>query len=247
MAYNGSGGFAKDVSSLASDGMPNSVCVIQLKENDYLLPTAVLCDYSPIIRDTMCVQRGDTIPRIYIRGIDDNTFQVLIEYMRTGHADVNVQNVIDVYHAANSLQMAALETICWNKVFEKEAMERSLPAWIAAKRLNMPNEEKQLFRYITHNFDEISKTESFYELDAMQLKEILRADVIKAEDELALYKAAINWAHYDCKARAKYVSSIMEAIRFQDMTPAQVEALKAIKVCPEVQKHFDVSQRIPQP
>ncbi|KAL1471406.1 hypothetical protein MTO96_039946, partial [Rhipicephalus appendiculatus] len=133
------------------------------------------------------------------------------------------------------------------KVFEKEAVERSLPVWIAAKRLNMPNEEKQLFRYITHNFDEISNTESFYELDATQLKEILRADIIKAEDELALYKAAINWAHYDCKARAKYVSSIMEAIRFQDMTPAQVEALKAIKVCPEVQKHFDVSQRIPQP
>ncbi|KAL3202506.1 hypothetical protein MRX96_053373 [Rhipicephalus microplus] len=117
-----------------------------------------------------------------MRGIDDKTFQVLMEYMRTGHADVNVQNVIDVYHAANSLHMAALETACWNKVFDKEPMERSLPAWIAAKRLNMPNEEKQLFRYITHNFDQISKTESFYELDATQLKEILRADVIKAEE-----------------------------------------------------------------
>ncbi|KAL1485727.1 hypothetical protein MTO96_010026 [Rhipicephalus appendiculatus] len=39
----------------------------------------------------------------------------------------------------------------------------------------------------------------------------------------------------------------MGAIRFQDITPTQVEALKAVKVCPEVQKHFDVSQRIPQP
>ncbi|KAL3192408.1 hypothetical protein MRX96_059051 [Rhipicephalus microplus] len=185
--------------------------------------------------------------QICMRGIDDKTFQVLMEYMRTGHADINVQNVIDVYHAANSLHMAALETACWNKVFEKEPMERSLPAWIAAKRLNMPNEEKQLFRYITHNFDQISKTESFYELDATQLKEILRADVIKAEDELALYKAAINWVQYDCKGRAKYASSLVEAIRFQDMTPAQVEGFNAVKVCPEVQKQFDVSQRLPQP
>ncbi|KAL1485726.1 hypothetical protein MTO96_010025 [Rhipicephalus appendiculatus] len=61
-------------------------------------------------------------------------------------------------------------------------MERSLPAWITAKRLNMPNEEKQLFRYITHNCDEISKTESFYELDATQLKEIQRANIFKAEE-----------------------------------------------------------------
>ncbi|KAL3192409.1 hypothetical protein MRX96_059052 [Rhipicephalus microplus] len=63
MAYNGSGGFAKDASSLVSDGMLNSVCVIQLKENDYLLPTAVLCDYSPLMRDTMSGQRGGHHPQ----------------------------------------------------------------------------------------------------------------------------------------------------------------------------------------
>ncbi|KAK8770146.1 hypothetical protein V5799_013392 [Amblyomma americanum] len=68
------------------------------------------------------------------------------------------------------------------RVFEKEPLERSLPAWIAAKKLNMPDEEKQLFRFITHNFEDIAKTDSFYELDATQLKEILRADVIRAEE-----------------------------------------------------------------
>ncbi|XP_075542748.1 uncharacterized protein LOC142576489 [Dermacentor variabilis] len=246
MALTGSGGFAKESMNVMADGSLNCVSVIRMKENDYLLPTAVLCDHSPIIRDIVCVQRGDTIPRIHIKGIDDKTFRVIMEYMRTGHAEINVQNVIDVYHAANSLQITPLETICWNKVFEKEPMERSLPAWIAAKRLNMPSEEKQLFRYITHNFDEISKTESFYELDATQVKEILRADVIKADDELALYKSLMNWIHYDCKARSKYASSLVEAIRFQDMSAAQVEAFRAVKVCPEVQKYFDVSQRIPQ-
>ncbi|XP_077535639.1 uncharacterized protein LOC144147389 [Haemaphysalis longicornis] len=55
------------------------------------------------------------------------------------------------------------------------------------------------------------------------------------------------WIHHDCKARHKYASSLVEAIRFQDMTPAQVEGFRAFKVCPEVQKSFDVSNRIPQP
>ncbi|KAK8770145.1 hypothetical protein V5799_013391 [Amblyomma americanum] len=65
--------------------------------------------------------------------------------------------------------------------------------------------------------------------------------------ELSLYKALMNWIHYDCKARSKYASSLVEAIRFHDMTPGQVEGFKAFKICPEVQKCFDVSQRIPQP
>ncbi|XP_077511142.1 uncharacterized protein LOC144121676 [Amblyomma americanum] len=246
-AFSGSGGFSKEIGSLVADGSLNCVAVIQLRENDYLLPTAVLCEASPAIRNAMSTQRGDTIPRIHIKGIDDKTFAVIMEYLRAGDAPVNVQNVIDVYHAATSLQIKPLETICWNRVFEKEPLERSLPAWIAAKKLNMPDEEKQLFRFITHNFEDIAKTDSFYELDATQLKEILRADVIRAEDELSLYKALMNWIHYDCKARSKYASSLVEAIRFHDMTPGQVEGFKAFKICPEVQKCFDVSQRIPQP
>lgn len=244
---SGSEGFDKELTQDIKDGQPNSIAVVELKENEYLLPTAILCEHSPVIKDAVCAQKGNSIPRIHIKGIDDNTFHVLVEFMRGNTAPVTVQNVVDVYHAACSLRMKPLETVCWNKVFEKEPVERSLPAWIAAKRLNMPDEEKQLYRYITYNFDEVVKTDSFLELDASQLKELLRADVIKAEDELSLYKALMLWIHHDCKARHKYASSLVEAIRFQDMTPAQVEGFKAFKVCPEVQKSFDVSNRIPQP
>lgn len=244
---NGSEGFDKELTQDLKDGHPTSISVVELKENEYLLPTAILCEHSPVIKDAILTQKGYSIPRIHIKGIDDNTFRVIVEFMRGNAAPVNVQNVVDVYHAACSLRMKPLEIVCWNKVFEKEPVERSLPAWIAAKRLNMPDEEKQLYRYITYNFDEIVKTDSFLELDASQVKEILRADVIKAEDELSLYKALMLWIHHDCKARHKYASTLVEAIRFQDMTPAQVEDFKALKVCPEVQKSFDVSNRIPQP
>ncbi|EEC19202.1 Kelch domain-containing protein, putative [Ixodes scapularis] len=57
----------------------------------------------------------------------------------------------------------------------------------------------------------------------------------------------MKWIHHDCKERQKFASSLMEVIRFQDMTPAQVDNLKKYPVCPEVQKAFDISNRIPQP
>lgn len=65
--------------------------------------------------------------------------------------------------------------------------------------------------------------------------------------ELGLYKSVMKWIHYDCKERQKYASSVMEVIRFHDMAPAEVDGLKQVPVCPEVQKAFDISTRIPQP
>ncbi|XP_077534320.1 uncharacterized protein LOC144146230 [Haemaphysalis longicornis] len=239
-------GLERERTPYLNDDSLKSLAVVQLKDKDYLLPTAVLSEHSPVIRDAIFGQRGDTVPRIQIKGIDDKTFDVIAQYMLTKEAKVNAQNVIDVYHAAYSLKIKPLEVICWNKVFQKDPSERSLPAWVAAKRLNMPNEEQQLYRYITHNFDEISTTDSFLELDPNQLKEILQADVVKADNELSLYKALMRWIHHDCKARQKYARTLVEAIRFQNMTPEQVQDFKDFPICPEVKKCFDISDRIPQ-
>lgn len=65
--------------------------------------------------------------------------------------------------------------------------------------------------------------------------------------ELELYKAVMKWIHHDCKGRLGYANQLMQVIRFQDMTPAQVEGLKKVLVCPEVQKAFDISGRLPEP
>lgn len=69
-------------------------------------------------------------------------------------------------------------------------------------------------RLLLKNFEYVFTTESFFELNSTQMKEILSSNDLVVTDEKRVYEALMKWVNFDLEKRTNYFPKLFQEIRF---------------------------------
>lgn len=152
------------------------------------------------------VRKGEPEFIVDLEGLDPNAVEVLVEFVYTGKLHVTSDDVLNVLHAAKSLDMKEVQDSS-----EKFIREKVLPLeWMAvrsfAERNDCPNLMTAVDEFIEQNVEEIFHKKDFFQLPRLQIELATTNDRQKETiDSGKLCKVAINWAQRQLEVRKKYI------------------------------------------
>ena len=142
-----------------------------------------------------------TKSHLEVRETSATTFTEVLRFIYTEKTNITEDNAVEMLNVSNYYAIENLEKQCINFLLD---------------RINSIN-ACTMYAYFSQNYDYgklaetckkvIQKTtktafdsEGFYQMDANQITELLKIDVLNIS-ELNLYKALLNWAENECKKR----------------------------------------------
>ncbi|XP_077288349.1 kelch-like protein 12 isoform X2 [Arctopsyche grandis] len=155
----------------------------------------------------------ESSPReIPIQNVDSEATQIVLEYCYTGIINLNENTVMNILSVAALFQLQTLVGSCF------EFMKNLINIKNCIQFLNVANSHSNMtfqsyvFDYVKMNFDEVSKSGEFLEIEINQLKRVLESDFLNVSSEAVVFSCVKRWIMHK-EDRSQYVMPLMECIR----------------------------------
>ena len=107
----------------------------------------------------------------------------VLEYLYTGHVDINEQNVFDLLQLADFLIVPNLKVTSVEFISQTLSSSSCLMAYYSAIKYQCPDLQKQASDFIFANFMSVAKSEDFQNLKCEQVEEWISSDEIQVKSE----------------------------------------------------------------
>lgn len=151
--------------------------------------------------------------------MEPDLFEIVINFLYTGKADINGENAIELLHQASVLQIKSLQRLCEEFLHPHLTMDNCLKVWKLAVLHDCDNLAGKAVKMIATNFMELCKTEEFMELEGKEVSAILNEDDLDVESEDKLCDIALKWINKDKESRVQHAGIIFENIRLPFIKP----------------------------
>ena len=163
---------------------------------------------------------------IEIRAADGATMKALIDFIYCGSININDQNVMKLLSGAEYFQLEEVKCFCFEFL---EANETVLDNALDIFQMVSKHRENFLYekvkKYISINFNKISKTDKFKDLSKEDLIScILILDCLHANEE-SIYQAVVTWTRHNEEARATEFPELFKMIELNHMSIEFLEKL----------------------
>ena len=138
----------------------------------------------------------------------------VLEFLYTGHVDINEQNVYDLMALADYLLISNLGTLCGNVIRRTLSLSNCIMAYLFAFRHQWNSLEKDLRTFILNNFEEVTKTEGFLNLGVEQVEEFISSDEIIVEGEEKIFELIMRWTERDESRKQQKLIDLFRHIRW---------------------------------
>ena len=117
----------------------------------------------------------------------------VLEYLYTGHVDINENKVFDLLAVADYFLIASLKTLCVNVLLQALSLSSCIAAYYTALKYRCEGLQKGAKDFILANFVVVAETEDFLNLSSKQVEEWISSDEIIVEGEEEVFEVVVKW------------------------------------------------------
>ena len=137
----------------------------------------------------------------------------VLEYLYTGHVDINEQNAYDLMGAADYFLLSSLKALSCKVIKQTLILSNCLMAYFFAMKYQCKKLQKGAREFIESNYVAVSETEDFLNLSSKQVEEWISSDEIIVKGEEEVFKVVMRWIQRSEK-RKKSFPDLFHHIRF---------------------------------
>ena len=210
----------------------------------------VLCAASPFFNNALNSDMKEKKEGV-IR-LEETTKAVMeevLEYMYTGHIDINEQNVFDLLKIADYLVISSLKILSSDFILQTLSPSSSFMAYYYAGMYLDPALEKIAQRVTFLNFLEAAESDDFLNLSVKQVEEWVSSDQIVVEEEQQVFQVIVNWMEKSENSKHQSFFQLLRHVRLVHVSRNYIfdvilphPFVKNSKVCSEYV--FDVMQEL---
>uniref|UniRef100_A0A8D2IYU1 BTB domain-containing protein n=1 Tax=Varanus komodoensis TaxID=61221 RepID=A0A8D2IYU1_VARKO len=176
--------------------------------------------------------------KIVIKGVDEETMQILLDYTYTSKVLITKENVQKVLEAASLFQFLRMVEACSNFLNEALHPENCVGILRLADAHSLDHLKQQVKNYIIQNFTQVLNYDEFLELPADVLYCMLKSDELCVTEEAQVFETVMNWVCYKIAERLPLLPYVLENVRLPLLDPwyfvETVEADPIIRQCPDI-------------
>jgi hypothetical protein len=178
---------------------------------------------------------------VKLNSMEAGHFGHALEFMYTGHCDLEETELQPVLEVACRLQAPALQLAAEAAVCERIDASSSIDALLLADRLSLPNLTARATTLALEHFGVVASSASFKLLPLTSFKLLLRDDRLRAAEE-AVFDAVALWLASQRPATPDDdESALLELVRFPRIDKAVMAA--RVEGHPLVRKHAHIALR----
>lgn len=166
-----------------------------------------------IINDTRESKAG----RVELDDVEPDTMCIILEYLYTSKVTITIENVQNILMAASRFQMDELVSFCEDFIRDGIDLTNCLAVLSTADRCNLQDLFQSAFEFCVDHFKQVVEDESFTELDANLLRQIVESDDLNVDDEMFVFNGILKWYSSDVESRASQWEQLMQCVRFPVM------------------------------
>ena len=149
----------------------------------------VLCAASPFFQNVLnsdMKEKKEGVIRL--KETSKAVMEEVLEYLYTGHVDINEANVFDLLAVADYFLISSLKTLCVNVLLQALSLSSCIAAYYTAMRYRCEELQKGAKDFILANFVAVAKTEDFLNLSSKQVEVWISSDEIVVEGEEEVFE-----------------------------------------------------------
>ena len=141
------------------------------------------------------------------------TFEIILSFVYSGRVEINEDNILDLWHAANQLQLDVLLEEC--ELFQERQLkkENCVDIFNNAKALDSRNLYVLSWEMIVKEFDFLRKTDDLLYLSFDDMKRLVESDKLTLSSEDQIVDVIHAWCLADEPDRLKVVDTLFESSR----------------------------------
>lgn len=176
---------------------------------------------------------------IIFKEMEADTFQWVMEYIYTGKEVVTQENVIKLLKASSLLQIKTLCEKCECVLEPYIDMDNCIDIWRLSLIHSWEKVRVRAIKKILKNFVKLHKTDAFMRLDAYELIQIIKDDVLDVPAEELILDAVFAWARRgDPNSRKQKLGQILANVRLGHISAERLALLKSTEASPVVADRF---------
>lgn len=132
--------------------------------------------------------------RVDLQGISVATFQLVLHVLYTGEDVLTLENYLDVWNAANQLQIDFLISFCERFSVTIMSIENVEDIFRTAKLLNSTEVIRATIEFIVKNFNAVRRMQLFLELTCEELTSVFGNQELDVSNEDIVLESVLKWA-----------------------------------------------------
>uniref|UniRef100_A0A8C6ND05 Uncharacterized protein n=1 Tax=Melopsittacus undulatus TaxID=13146 RepID=A0A8C6ND05_MELUD len=175
----------------------------------------ILCSCSHYFRALFTSSWNMAEKKVYkIPGISPEMMRLIIEYAYTRTVQVTMENVENLFIAADQLNIMGIIRLCCEFLKSQLCFENCISIYRFTHYYYCPELQEAAFVFILHHFEDITKvSEEFLDLSVSDLKSIIEKDELNVREEDVVFKAIIRWIDHDAPNRRHHIAELLSKVR----------------------------------
>ncbi|XP_078372070.1 kelch-like protein 21 [Oculina patagonica] len=121
----------------------------------------------------------------------------VLEYLYTGHVDINEHNAFDLLHMADFLIVPSLKELSSKFISQALSPSDCIKTYYFAERYQCPELQKSARDFAFANFIDVTQSDDFLDLSVTQVEEWISSDDIIVKEEEEIFQVIVKWMERD--------------------------------------------------
>lgn len=154
----------------------------------------VLCAASPFFHNALNSDMKEKEERVIrLEGMSKAVMEEILEYLYSGHVDINERNACDLMAVADYFLLPGLKSLCASVIIDSLSVSNCLEVCHLAARFQCPEVKTKAKDFILANFSSVMQLEGFLKLDKKVLAELISSDEIRVKGEEDVFQVIVKW------------------------------------------------------
>ena len=136
----------------------------------------------------------------------------VLEYLYTGHVDINEQNAYDLMAVADYFVIPSLKMLSGKVILQTVSPSNCIMAYYSAIKYQCEEVKKGAKNFILANFEAVGKSEDFLNLSIEQIKEWIASDEIIVKAEEMIFEVIVGWTERN-ESRKQHFLNLFNHLR----------------------------------
>ncbi|XP_037033869.1 actin-binding protein IPP [Bradysia coprophila] len=158
---------------------------------------------------------------VILHSIDSSILKQLLDFVYTGHVQIEQQNVQELLAAADMLQIPEVVSECCDFLCRELHPSNALGILRFAEAHHCEELTQNAQSYVFTNFPQVAQEDEILDTPQTLLSRILTSELLRVDSETQVFQAALRWIKHDVVQRRQYVFDILSNIRLA-LVPIQL-------------------------
>jgi len=137
----------------------------------------------------------------------------VLEYLYTGHVDINEKNAYDLMAVADYLVLPSLKALSGKVILQTLSLSSCIMAYYSAIKYRCEELQNGSKEFIQTNFVAVAETEDFLNLSSKQVEEWISSDEIVVKGEENIFEVVVKWVEDNGGKKFQFFYDLFRHVR----------------------------------